>query len=286
MGYLHIDNLYKQQDILIFKECYAMEKIHGTSSHININKSVSYFSGGSSHEKFVDLFNSEELLQRAEGVICTIYGEAYGGKLQKMSNTYGKEMKFIAFDVKIHTEEMSSWLDVPRACEFCTKLGLDFVDFKKIKTDLDAIDFERDRDSTQAIRNGCGPGHMREGVVLRPLIELRKNNDKRIIVKHRREEFSETKSPRSMDPEKLKVLEDAEKIAEEWVTPNRVEHVLQKINEPCMEKMREIIAAMQEDVKREGEGEIVWSDTVAKSVGKMTAIGVKDYFKKKLRECE
>jgi hypothetical protein len=29
MGYLHIDNLYKNVDILLFKECYAMEKIHG-----------------------------------------------------------------------------------------------------------------------------------------------------------------------------------------------------------------------------------------------------------------
>jgi hypothetical protein len=30
MGYLHIDNLYKSQDILLFKRCYALEKIHGT----------------------------------------------------------------------------------------------------------------------------------------------------------------------------------------------------------------------------------------------------------------
>lgn len=31
MGYLHIDNLYKPvaQDILLFKKCYALEKIHG-----------------------------------------------------------------------------------------------------------------------------------------------------------------------------------------------------------------------------------------------------------------
>ena len=30
MGYMHIDNLYKDQRILQFKECYALEKIHGT----------------------------------------------------------------------------------------------------------------------------------------------------------------------------------------------------------------------------------------------------------------
>ena len=29
MGYQHIDNLYKNQSILMFRECYALEKIHG-----------------------------------------------------------------------------------------------------------------------------------------------------------------------------------------------------------------------------------------------------------------
>lgn len=28
MGYLHIDNLYKAQEILLFRTCYALEKIH------------------------------------------------------------------------------------------------------------------------------------------------------------------------------------------------------------------------------------------------------------------
>jgi len=35
MAYLDIDNLYKEQRILMFKECYAMEKIHGTSAHLS-----------------------------------------------------------------------------------------------------------------------------------------------------------------------------------------------------------------------------------------------------------
>lgn len=33
MGYLHIDNLYKNRDILLFRECWALEKVHGTSAH-------------------------------------------------------------------------------------------------------------------------------------------------------------------------------------------------------------------------------------------------------------
>lgn len=29
MGYMHINNLYKNQEILMFKECFALEKVHG-----------------------------------------------------------------------------------------------------------------------------------------------------------------------------------------------------------------------------------------------------------------
>ena len=36
MGYRHIENLYRPraQTILLFRECYALEKIHGTSAHV------------------------------------------------------------------------------------------------------------------------------------------------------------------------------------------------------------------------------------------------------------
>lgn len=34
MGYLHIDNLYKAQEILAFRTCFALEKIHGTSANV------------------------------------------------------------------------------------------------------------------------------------------------------------------------------------------------------------------------------------------------------------
>jgi len=33
---MHIGNLYKERDILLFKRCYASEKVHGTSAHVSI----------------------------------------------------------------------------------------------------------------------------------------------------------------------------------------------------------------------------------------------------------
>lgn len=267
----------------MFKECYALEKIHGTSAHVSYKLGeLKFFSGGVSHERFVELFDAEALKKEMHGIDeVTVFGEAYGGKCQGMSDTYGKELKFIVFDVQIS----GLWLAVPQAKEFASDLGLEFVSYVKIPAELEAIDAERDKDSVQAVRNGIGEGKKREGIVLRPLIELRKNNDSRIVVKHKGEEFGETKTPRKVaDPEQLKILEDAQAVAEEWVTPMRLRHVLDKIDNPCMEKMRDIIRAMADDVEREGKGEIVWSKAVEKAIGKATALATKDYFKNKLVE--
>lgn len=283
MGYLHIDNLYKDQTILMFKECYALEKIHGTSAHISWNlkeKKVKFFSGGESYERFVSLFDIEFLQKTfAENFIdsnVTIYGEAYGGKQQGMSNTYGKELKFIGFEVQVG----EYWLNVPNAESVCKKLNIDFVEYVKVSTDLEALNFERDKPSTQAKRNGIIEDKIREGVVLKPLNEFTLNNGKRVIAKHKRDEFKETKTPREVSPEEFKILEDAKAIAEEWVTEMRLHHVLDKLPKGInVESTKLVIDAMVEDVYREAKGEIIESKEVTKCIGGKTAI----MFKKKLQ---
>lgn len=289
MGYLHIDNLYKNQDILQFKECYAMEKIHGTSARISWYKfRVTFFSGGENHEKFSKLFNKEELIQKFESLNIpqgvTVYGEAYGGKQQGMRDTYGDNLKFIVFDVKVGDK----WLAVPQAEEIAKVLVLEFVHYIICPTEILLLDVQRNEESMQAIRNGMGSGHKREGIVLRPLMELTKNNGARIIAKHKRDNFRETKTkrtvPHNISPEKLKVLEDAKEVAEEWVTRMRLGHILGKIKEPDITMMREIIHTMIEDIKREGNKEIKWSKSVEKYIGKITANLTKEYFQNKLKE--
>lgn len=286
MGYLHIENLYKNQEILLFKECYALEKIHGTSANVSWDGSfLRFHSGGESHERFVSLFNAETIQAKLIDLgfkdrKVTVYGEAYGGKQQGMSGTYGLSLKFAAFDVCL---DEGLWLNVPDAAEFCKGLEIEFVHFVKVSTDLKDLDAQRDADSEQAIRNGVGPGKKREGVVLRPLIEMVKSSGSRVITKHKRDEFRETASPRVVeDPAKLKVLEDANKIANEWVTVTRLEHVLDKIPDHGMEKMGIIINAMVEDVTREAKGEIVDNDTTRKAIRAKTVTMYKDYLKSKL----
>ena len=64
----------------------------------------------------------------------------------------------------------------------------------------------------------------------------------------------------------------------------RLNHVLDKIEDPCMEKMRDIIKAMQEDIKREGKDEIIWSKAVERAIGKTTAQMTKQFFQNKLHQ--
>lgn len=271
MGYLHIENLYQNQDILLFRECYALEKIHGTSAHVrwSTDQGVGFHAGGADQGNFEALFDAEHLARMfsekiGEGPVV-VYGEAYGGKLQRMSETYGKDMKFIAFDVKIG----DCWLAVPNAEDVCGKLGLQFIPYNRVAADVPTLDAQRDLPSMQSVRNSVEGEHMREGVVLRPLVEVTKNNGARIISKHKRAEFAERKSVPEIDPAKREVLEQADAVAEEWVTPMRLTHVLDKL--PDLDGMKSVpvvIRAMVEDVTREAAGEIVDSKDVRKAIGK------------------
>ena len=264
-----------------------MEKIHGTSCHVSFRPSdgsIRYFSGGTKAEAFRAIFNEEQLVANFKALNLpvdkdiTVFGEGYGGKEQGMSATYGKELKFVAFDVQIG----DSWLDVPSAEKAVLSLGLEFVYYKKISlTDVvekDGIkhfvelDAERDAPSTQAKRNGIVEDKFREGVVLRPPFEVTLNNGKRLIVKHKRDEFRETASPRNIlvDPAQLAVLSTAEEVANEWCTNERLRHVLDKMPDHSMTTIPQVIQNMVSDILREGEGEIVDSKEVRRAIGTKT----------------
>lgn len=288
MGYMHIDNLYRPeaQSVLLFKEVFAMEKIHGTSTHIAFNptdNSLRFFSGGTKHDSFVKLFNQPDLIEKFKSLQIpvdreiTVFGEGYGGKEQGMRDTYGPDLKFIAFDVKIGNR----WLSVTDAEDVVKKLGLEFVFYKKVSTYFTEengvrkyveLDAERDATSEQALRNGVVGFRKREGIVIRPPVEMTLNNGSRVMAKHKRDEFRETASPRVIvdDPSKLKVLNDAQLVASEWVTNERLNHVLDKIPDHDMTKIPVIIKAMTEDVLREGSGELVDSKEVRAALGKKT----------------
>lgn len=281
MGYLHINNLYKDNKILLFKECYTMEKIHGTSAHILWkNNKVILFSGGAPHTVFTTLFNYEKLTklftENFPEKTVTIFGEAYGSKEQGMSETYGKQLKFIVFDVQVG----DMFVDVPTAENIAKQFELEFVHYNKIDVTIENLDAERSRPSTQAKRNGITEDKISEGIVVRPLVELRSNNDERVIAKHKNDIFRETKTVRVITEEKLAILGGAEEVATEWVTEMRLTHVLDKLQ--CaieVESIKKVIIAMVEDILREAVDEIVDTPEVRRAIGVHTAIMFKDRIK-------
>jgi len=288
MGYKKIENLYKNQTILGFKECFAMEKVHGTSAHISYTaetEKITYYSGGSSHMLFIELFNHEELLAKFKEKMhdkVIIYGEAYGGKCQGMSKYYGKNLQFVAFEVKVG----DIWLRVPSAKDYCLFLNIPFMPYEQIPCTIEAIDKERDRDSVIGKLRTGKDGIIREGVVLRPISEFIHQGDKGgvIRVKHKRDEFKETTRTRKViDPEQQLVLTKANDIAEEWVTEMRLVHVLDKLpNVVDMTSTKLVMDAMIEDILIEAKDEIVESKEANKAICNRTARLLKQYFVDKL----
>jgi len=289
MGYLHINNLYKNQTIRLFRECYALEKVHGTSAHIRWSKgALTFYAGGEKYESFVALFDVAaltEAFQKLGRDEVIVYGEAYGGKQQGMRHTYGDKLCFIAFDVKID----DAWLNVPGMDRLVAGLGLEVVPWRKVSTDLGALDAERDLPSEVAVRRGITEPREREGVILRPLVEMTLNNGERVIVKHKGDKFRETAKPRPVvDADKMAVLTKAQEIADEWVTAERLRHVLGKIElygkVADMSMTPVVIAAMVEDIYREGRGEIVESKEARTAIGTSTAKLFKRHLQNSLRD--
>lgn len=276
MGYLHIVNLYAEQEILQEREVYALEKIHGTSAHVAWRDGQLHFSpGGESAARFEALFDTVKRITLEVGFAAlgaskvTLFGEAYGGKQQGMSRRYGKDLRFVVFDVQID----GVWQTVPEAEALVKGLGLEFVHYVRCGTALPLLNAERDAPSEQARRNGVEGDQPREGVVLRPLVEKLNRFGERMIVKHKRDEERETATPRKVvDPALQVVLVEAKAIADEWVTETRLDHVLDKLPQGIgIEKTRDVIDAMIEDVIREGKGEIVDSPAARQAIGRRAA---------------
>lgn len=289
MGYMSINNLYRNPGILNeILEWWALEKIHGTSARISFSdKEVKFFSGGEKYEKFVGLFGVEllktkflELQAQKNFEKIVIYGEAYGGKQQKMSHTYGNDLKFICFEVQIDDK----WLNVPDAEQIVLNFGLEFVSYKKISAEnreqLEKLLKEaRDEQSIQAIRNSIGEGKTREGIVMRPIVEKNDLLGERIIYKYKTTEFSENKNPR--DLVKISFSENT-KLAEDWVTLRRLEHILDKFSQKKQPEISDIIKEMEKDIFKEAGDEITDSIAVRKAIRKESAKLYITFLKNKL----
>ncbi len=290
MSYRKIRNLYADQQVLMFKELYSLEKINGTSSHVHWDPEtqlVSLFSGGAKYENFKKLFSTSRIKESALALLSpeyptTFYGEAYGGKIQGMKDTYGDSLRFICFEVKVG----ECCLAVPKSEALAKQFGFEFVDYHVIPATLKAIDAERDRPSELAKRRGIKEDRQREGVILRPLVELRTNADRPVMAKHKGENFRERKSiPRVLSPEELEILSGAQAIADEWVVPERLRHVLDSLG--CgleIERTCDVIKATIADVVEESEGLVKMTKAAKKAIGAKAAVVFKELIMENLNK--
>ncbi len=283
MGYISIIHLYKCKEFFtLFKDqqiC-AMEKIHGTSTHILLKHGdIKYHSGGETQKSFSGLFDKEFIFAELNAIMkeyawsnIKVHGEAYGHKQQKMSATYGPKLKFIVFDIRVNTDTPGDhFLDVADAEKITHRLRLEFVPYEIGPNIPSWLEAQATKESAQAVRNGMGEGKLREGIVIRPLIEGKMSDGERAIFKHKNNTFWETKNPRSLE-DQITTFSSSDDIVTEWVTDMRAQHVIDKIlHNKEIKKIEKtditlFVDNMLIDIKKESGGEIVWSDAVEKAI--------------------
>jgi len=295
LSYHKIENLYRNPDALTLpeKECYAMEKIDGSSAKISFKDGqLHFFSVVAKYVTIKSIFDEADLIRGFEmlpltenNTPVTVYGEAYGAKIQGFAHRYGDQLRFVAFEVKAGNR----WLDVPDAEQVVRWLNLEFVHYVRIPCTVEDFDRERDKPSVQAERNGMGVQDS-EGVIIRPLTERFREDGTRCIWKHKRERCREMKTPRSLDPDKNKVLEDAKAIAEEWVVPERLRHVMDSVavklekavEDLQIEHTKDIIEAMVLDIVTEGKGEFVDTKEARQAIGRRAARLFHEHLKERI----
>lgn len=265
-----------------------MEKLHGTSAHVGYRapgvgapeERLFFFPGGEKLDAFRACFDEAALLEafRALGYSsATVYGEAYGGRCQGMKATYGDKLRFACFDIDVG----EGWLCVPHAAQVASKLGLEFVHWELGPATQAWLDAQRDAPSVQAKRNGCGDGKQREGIVVRPPVEMFAAGGERVIAKYKALAFEETRGGRTAaNPGKGEAILAGRAVADEWVTDMRLTHVLDKLMAARAEGEKDrgwdlpdipsVIAAMIGDVTVEGAGQVEMGHEARKAVGTAT----------------
>lgn len=165
------------------------EKVDGTNIRIMLDEGLMSFGGRTDNaqiptplvnrlnELFIPL--RDRLLSQFGDAPTCLYGEGYGGKIQKTGSTYGKTQDFVLFDVKVG----SWWLERPNVIDIASEFGLSVVPIVGTGTISQMVDLVKD-----GLISRWGD-FQAEGVVARPSVELFARNGKRIITKLKTRDF-------------------------------------------------------------------------------------------------
>jgi tRNA-binding EMAP/Myf-like protein len=165
------------------EQVYVSEKIHGCNARFGWRKNRFYvgshrcFKGRNTTDvwwKTAIQYSLEAKLKNFPGMV--VYGEVYG-KIQDLRyGTKGDEIKFAAFDV--FDSEKNEWMNYIHFVNFCDILGIPRVPEVYVGVyNSDIVDLLASGKSIVP-----GANNIREGIVIKPVIERRDRNG-RVILK-------------------------------------------------------------------------------------------------------
>lgn len=170
------------------------EKVDGTNTQIRWDGHRITFGGRAEGSQIpshlVNYLNRTFLNEETEQLFeqkfgekeVTLYGEGYGPKIQKNGGLYRSDVSFILFDVLIG----DVWLTRESVEDIARCFGIDVVPIVGIGPLGAAIDFVKQRPASQLSEKA----HM-EGLVCRPVVELKDRMGRRLIVKIKVRDFAE-----------------------------------------------------------------------------------------------
>lgn len=137
-----------------------------------MNKLVELFGTDEAEELFEQTFGDKEVI---------LYGEGYGPKIQACGGLYRSDVSFILFDVLVgNNYQNRCWVEQTAAM-----FGIDVVPIVLRGTIQEGIDYVKTHP-----KSTIGEAMM-EGVVGRPLVELKDRRGKRVIVKIKWRDFKD-----------------------------------------------------------------------------------------------
>ena len=232
-------------------EWVALEKVHGANFGLWIvdgkivpSKRSSFADGSFYSCQSVVEAMGPLVLQLAEHGVTVVYGELFGGGIQKGVN-YGAK-RFAAFDIKIG----DSFVNYDKFVELCNLVGIPrCVEIARGSFDeVLAIDPE-----FPTKMSDCGATDISEGFVMKPVTDSYFRLGDRVILKKKSAGFSERASERTPKPPKEPMTDLQKSIfesAQTYICDERIVSAISKLGEA---NFNDVLAEVRSDIYRELE---------------------------------